>query len=99
MMGEVHGLCQPSEVHMSLLVDHAIVSMIDRELAGTLNTVKTPNLVDQWMKNMLPCLCVWLPLAVVGLVSPENVSPEQLVQLASNVDDHMSYFYYICFKS
>jgi hypothetical protein len=107
MMGEVHGLRQPSgsnvghapEVRTSLLVDHAMVSMIDRGLAGTLNMVKTPNLVDRCMKNMLPRLHVWLPLAVVGLVSLENVSPEQLVQLASNVDDHMSCFYYICFKS
>jgi hypothetical protein len=103
MIGEVYGLHQPSgsnvghapEVHASLLVDHVMVNIIDNRLAGKLNTVRTAYMVSQWTKNVLPHLHVWLPLAVVSLVSPEKVGPEQLV---TNLEDCMSCFYYIRFK-
>jgi hypothetical protein len=100
MIGEVHGLRQPSgsnighapEVRASLLVDPVMVNMINNGLAGKLNTVRTAHMVSQWTKNVLPCLRVWLPLAVVSLVSPEKVGPEHL---ATNLDDCMLCFYYI----
>jgi hypothetical protein len=104
MMGEVHGLRQPSgsnvgyapEVRTSLLVDQALVDKIDNGLVGKLNTVRTAGMVGQWTKNRLPRLRIWLPLAVVSFVSPEKVGPEQL---ATNLDDCTSCIYHICFEN
>jgi len=81
MMGEVHNLRQPSkstigrapEICTSLIVDHAIVDMMDRGMAGKQNTVGTATSVDKWLNTACPRLRVWLPLAVVSVVAPERL--------------------------
>jgi hypothetical protein len=82
MMGEVHGLRQPSkstlghaaELRASLIIDRATVDMIDCGLAKKPKTVKIATTVDDWLNMALPRLRVWLPLAVINLVAPERLS-------------------------
>ena len=90
MTGEVRGFRQPSQstkgrapkIRMLLLVDAGMIDLIDKGLDGKLNTVNTPRIVSQWMKKTLPRLRVWLPLAIVDFVVPE-----QLMQLAANTNN------------
>jgi hypothetical protein len=81
MMGKVHGLRHPSgssslhapEIRTSLLVDHAMVDKIRKGLVGKRGRAEV-EITENWLKDALPRLRVWLPLAVVEYVAPKQLS-------------------------
>jgi hypothetical protein len=79
MMGKVHGVWQPSgssalrapEIRASLFINHTMVDKIRRGLAGRHGRAEVA-VAENWLQHTLPHLHVWLPLAIVNHVVPDN---------------------------